>query len=73
MKDCRFWFLINLKKILFYYFTFKCPYQERNKIINYMLTTPLLTDDGCELASYECEPPDSENEKRHRDKLRYVN
>lgn len=61
-------FLAYLKKI----FQHQCPYQERSKVINYMLTTPLLTDDGCELASYECEPPESDTEKRHRDKLRYV-
>ncbi|XP_014675863.1 PREDICTED: ras-GEF domain-containing family member 1B-A-like, partial [Priapulus caudatus] len=37
----------------------ECPFQKRPEIIDYLITTPVLSENALALASFECEPPET--------------
>ncbi|CAF3579958.1 unnamed protein product [Rotaria sordida] len=41
----------------------KCSFERNDVIINYITTSPIFNEDSLMLASYECEPPITPNEK----------
>ncbi|KAJ8005564.1 hypothetical protein DPEC_G00119250 [Dallia pectoralis] len=50
----------------------ECPFEKDCKILNYLLTTPVFSEDALYLASYESEGPDNHVEKDRWKSLRCV-
>ncbi|XP_046352555.1 ras-GEF domain-containing family member 1B-like isoform X1 [Haliotis rufescens] len=45
----------------------ECPFEKSNKVLNYVLTSPVFSETTLSLASYECEPPENSYDKeRHK-------
>uniref|UniRef100_A0A673Y8Y6 RasGEF domain family, member 1Bb n=1 Tax=Salmo trutta TaxID=8032 RepID=A0A673Y8Y6_SALTR len=49
-----------------------CPFERDRKILQYLVTTPVFTEDELHLASYESEGPENHMEKDSRRSLRCV-
>ncbi|XP_046901043.1 ras-GEF domain-containing family member 1B-B isoform X1 [Hypomesus transpacificus] len=47
-----------------------CPFERDRRILQYLVTSPIFTEDGLHLASYECEGPENHMEKDSRRSLR---
>ncbi|KAF6211001.1 hypothetical protein GE061_014114 [Apolygus lucorum] len=65
----KFW---QLAKQMTEFITWKqvhCPFPKTAKVITYLQATPVLNDDGALLASFNCEPPQTEQEKELYDQL----
>jgi len=45
----------------------KCSFARYESIINYVVTSPVFSEDSLMAASFECEPPETEHD---RDQLR---
>jgi len=40
-----------------------CPFEKLPKVIHYLQTGTILTENGIALSSFECEPPENTHEK----------
>jgi len=40
-----------------------CPFEKHSKVIHYLQTGTILSENGIALSSFECEPPDNSHEK----------
>ncbi|NXU49656.1 RGF1B protein, partial [Turnix velox] len=68
----KFW---ELAKQVSEFMTWKqveCPFERDGKILQYLLTVPVFSDDALYLASYESESPESHIEKDRWKMLRFV-
>ncbi|CAB0012488.1 unnamed protein product [Nesidiocoris tenuis] len=65
----KFW---QLAKHMTEFITWKqihCPFPKTAKVITYLQATPVLNDEGALLASFDCEPPQTDYEKDLYEKL----
>jgi len=59
----KFW---QLAKQVTEFMTWKqvtCPFEKHSKVIHYLQTGTILSENGIALSSFECEPPDNSHEK----------
>lgn len=48
----------------------ECPFQKNDKVINYLLTSPVFSESTLALASFECEAPEKSFEKEKHKQLK---